>query len=93
MNQESFGIQQCCRLLSTHFKSANLKQVMLLMKHSLDLTNPWIGHYRKIQEPNEIGKNIEKVKYLKKAGMLENEDKVMQLFSGIANDDFLQQHG
>lgn len=93
ISKESFGVQKCCSLLSNHLKRANLKPVMSLMKHSLELTNPWYSHYYNNQDDNEIKYDSEMVKYLNKAWLVENNDAVMKIFSDNPNGDFLHQFG
>ena len=93
INQEPFEIQQCCRLFSKHFKNTNLKQVMSLMRHSLDLTNPSISHYYKKRKYNGTGYNLKSIKSLSKEWLFETEDEIMKLFPGKPNGDFLQQFG
>ena len=38
-------IKVCCDLFNGLFHRDNIKQIMMLMKHSLEYSNPWIQEY------------------------------------------------
>ena len=50
-------VQKCCILFDKIFQRNNIKQIMSLMKYSLDLSNPWIAkYYEAVQNDKAIQK-------------------------------------
>ena len=90
---ESVEVQNCCNLFSELFQSNNIKQIMALMKYSLELSNPWISHYYKNDDDQKFMKTSLINKYIYKAWLIEDDVALLNLFSKNENFDFLQKFG
>ena len=93
MESESPEIQSCCKLFDGIFRRSNIQQIMLLMKYSLDLSNPWTSQYYQGHEDNETKQTVGNTRDLYKVWPAEHDDELLKLFSTAGNLNFLQSFG
>ena len=87
IEKESIRIQQCCEVLAKTHRNTNFKQIMTLMKYSLDISKPWVSQYHKKAFNSYVSR------HLSKAWFANTKDSIMKLFSNEQNMSFLKTFG
>ena len=87
IEKESIRIKRCCEMLAKTHRNTNFKQVMTLMKYSLDVSKPWVSQYHTKTLDSYVSR------HLSKAWFAYNKDSIMKLFSNEQNMSFLKTFG
>ena len=93
VEQESTEIQECCRLFSKIYNNGNRKQIMGLMRYSLDLSTPWISQYYGNPNDQDMTLNSEVSRYMRKLWLTESNDPMFEIFPENTDFDFLGNFG
>ena len=86
IEKESIEVQKCCVILTNIYRNENSKQIMALMKYSLDLSSPWIPQYIEDSNDQDIEINAEMIRYINKIWFAKNAGGLSKIF--LNNDDF-----
>ena len=93
IESESVEIQNCCNVFTMIYKNTNVKQIMALMKYSMEISNPWISQYYYKNKEKDLENNEYGSRHLSKGWFSQNKDSLLKLFSRELDLDFLQKFG
>ena len=85
-------IKVCCDLFNSLFRRDNIKQIMMLMKHSLEYSKPWIQEF--FEETDfEGGNELWLEKALNRLRSEGNDEKFRNALPMNGEFDFLEDFG
>ena len=93
IEKESTKVRNCCNMFSKAYRNANTKQIMALMKYSLDIANPWISQYQAKPKDIQYGNNRYMSRQISKAWFAKNNEELLKLFSRTQDMNFLNSFG
>ena len=93
IEKESAQVRNCCNMFSKSYKNANTKQIMALMKYSLDISNPWISQYLAKPKNKPFGNNRYISRQMSKSWFAKNNEELLKLFSRTQDMNFLNSFG
>ena len=70
-----------------------MQQIMLLMKYSLDLSNPWIPQYYQGYTSDASKQTIEAKRALYKVWLAEEDDELLKMLSTSGDPNLLRRFG
>lgn len=91
--RESSEVLKCCELLSNTFNYSNIQPIMGLMKHSLDLSRPWIPQYHQKLDDSGTELNSDFNRNTLRKWLVQGNDLGPRLFQSQQNINFFQEFG
>ena len=93
IERESIGIRACCVLLSKIYQRKNTKQIMELMKYSLDQSAPLVSQYYGSTNDQDMIIDRNKQRHMTKLWLHENKESVLKIFPNNTDFSFLKDFG